>query len=546
MLTATRPRSVPDDQSAPTFLDRFDSALAQVPDRDAVIEGDTTLTYAELADRASRVSEGLRALGVGPGHRVVTQLPNWWETVVASWAVFLTGAVLVPVVTIYRRRELRFVIEQVDARAVITTGSYRGHDHGATARSVLAELRSQAPVVTVRAGPDTDSDGHGLPLEGLMGTAAEGPAARPAADDVAVVLYTSGTTADPKGVLHSHRTMLAEARDVAAWCGLDDDTTRVFMGSPLSHITGLSYGILLPVDLGCTTVLLDRWDADEAMRIIEAHGCTFTVSATPFLAGLTGSYAAAGTRSSLRTFVCGGADIPTQLVLRARRTMGTTVLRTYGSTELPTSTMADPTGDPSVEAAAEGAPTGGNEIAVRPDENGANELLVRGPELFLGYLDASLNVTAFDADGWFHTGDVADIDADGRLRITGRIKDIINRGGEKFSTAEVEAVLADVPGVRDVAIVGFPDPVLVERACACLVVDGVAPTLEQLRSAVVGAGLAIQKSPERVLLLDELPRTPSGKIQRYLLRERAAGTTAPVSGRNVVPIMQPRPEGRPS
>lgn len=544
MLTATHPRPVPAGAPTQTFPERLTAVLAQSPDRAAVIEGDTALTYAELHDRATRVSAALRTLGVRPGDRVVTQLPNWWETVVASWAVFLTGAVLVPVVTIYRRRELAFVIDQVDARAVITTGRYRGHDHAVTARSVLEELGSPATVVTMRSGPDTRADD--ILFEHLM-TAGQPDveAASVHADDIAVVLYTSGTTADPKGVLHSHRTLLAEVRDIASWCGLDE-SARVFMGSPLSHITGLSYGILLPVDLGGRVVLLDRWDAADAVRVIEANACTFTVSATPFLAELTDAYAKLDTRSSLRKFVCGGADIPTQLVLRAHRTMGTRVLRTYGSTELPTSTMSDPAGDPDVEASAEGAPTGGNEITIRPDQNGANELLVRAPELFLGYLDEALNAEAFDDDGWFRTGDVAHIDTDGRLRITGRIKDIINRGGEKFSTAEVEAVLADLPGVRDIAIVGYPDPLLVERACACLVVDGPVPTLEQLRDAIVAAGLAIQKSPEWVLLFDELPRTPSGKIQRYLLRACAADATAPARGRSLVPITQSRPEGNPS
>lgn len=206
------------------------------------------------------------------------------------------------------------------------------------------------------------------------------------------------------------------------------------------------------------------------------------------------------------------------------------MLRTYGSTELPTSTMADPDADPDVQAANEGLPTRGNEIEIRPDWSGADELVVRGPELFLGYLDPALNERAFDPDGFFRTGDLASIGADGRLAITGRIKDVINRGGEKFSAAEVEAVLSHLPGVRDVAVVGCPDPLLVERACACLVVEGDAPTIEQLRAAVVAAGLAIQKAPEQLLVLDELPRTASGKIQRFLLRDRA---TAAVLGPGV-------------
>lgn len=525
MLKATRP-AAPAMTPGETFPDRLLAAASRHPGGTALIEADVHLTHGDVLDRALRVAAGLRAIGVEPGDRVVTQLPNWWEAVVASWAVFLAGGVLVPIVPIYRSRESRFVLGQVDARAVITPSRYRGHDHANTMLEALADLGSSAPVVSVR-GPADDR----LRFEDLMACPAQESLPRTAlADDIAVVLYTSGTTADPKGVLHSHRTLLAEIRGVAAHCRLQREELRVFMASPLSHITGLCYGILLPVDLGGSTVLQDRWDADEAVGIIEGAACTFTVSATPFLAGLADRYAARGQQSNLHTFVCGGADIPADLVLRAHRVLGTTVLRTYGSTELPTSTMADPDADPDVQAANEGLPTRGNKIEIRPDRSGAGELVVRGPELFLGYLDPALNESAFDPDGFFRTGDLASIGADGRLAITGRIKDIINRGGEKFSAAEVEAVLSHLPGVRDVAVVGCPDPLLVERACACLVVEGDAPTIEQLRAAVVAAGLAIQKAPEQLLVLDELPRTASGKIQRFLLRDRA---TAAVLGSGV-------------
>ncbi len=218
MLKATRP-AAPAMTPGETFSDRLLAAASRHPGGTALIEADVRLTHGDVLDRALRVAAGLRAIGVGPGDRVVTQLPNWWEAVVASWAVFLAGGVLVP---IYRSRESRFVLGQVDARAVITPSRYRGHDHANTMLEALADLGSNAPVVSVR-GPADDR----LRLEDLMACPAQESLPRPAlADDIAVVLYTSGTTADPKGVLHSHRTLLAEIRDIAAHCRLQCEEVR--------------------------------------------------------------------------------------------------------------------------------------------------------------------------------------------------------------------------------------------------------------------------------------------------------------------------------
>jgi cyclohexanecarboxylate-CoA ligase len=512
VLTPTRPHAFDYDLPGLTFVDCLRRAVAEHGDVTAVVEGDFSATFAELAAAAERVATGLRERGVRPGDRVVTQLPNWWESVVVSWGTFLAGAVLVPVVPIYRTHEMRFIISQVQPRAVIAPAWFRSYPHAAELRTVIDELGVGAAVLSVR-GETPGAEA----LDALLDQTTEPSEAASRPDDIAVILYTSGTTSQPKGVLHSHQTLLAEARDVAAGCRLDG-ADRVFMASPLSHITGLSYGIVLPVDLGCAVVLQDRWDPQAAVRLIEESGCTFTVSATPFLRGLADAYDGRGP-SRLRVFVCGGADIPAELVRRASRIMGTRVVRTYGSTELPTSSMADPFGDLDAAATGEGKPMGRNEMVVR-DEGDGPELLVRGPELFLGYLDAELNQGAFTDDGYFRTGDQARVEIDSTVRITGRIKDIINRGGEKFSVAEVEALLLDCPSVRDVAVVSFPDPVLVERACAYVVpAPGCAPTLEELREHLLAAGLAVQKAPERLVIVADLPRTASGKVQRFVLRE---------------------------
>lgn len=528
VLQPTRAHACNYDLPPHTLPDILHRTASRVPERTAVVEGDHTLSFAELDTAARSVAAALADAGVRPGDRVLTQLPNWWETVVISWGVLLAGAVLVPVVPIYRAHELTFVIGELDPRAVIAPAEFRSYPHAGKLREVLDAKGSAAALFSVRGGvPGAAS------LDALLSGTVEG---RPQGSnrsaglaetssepgDIAVVLYTSGTTAQPKGVLHSHQTLLAEAMDVAGWCGLDGDDL-VFMASPLSHITGLSYAVVMPVWLECGLVLQERWEPDAAVALIQRHGCTFTVSSTPFLRELTGSYARLPeTRCALHSFVCGGADIPTDLVRSAIEVLAAAVLRTYGSTELPTSSMASPSSDLLTEADGEGKPMGRNEMVIQDCGDGP-ELLVRGPELFLGYVDERLNEAAFSADGFFRTGDQAQLDLDGTAHITGRIKDIINRGGEKFSVAEVEWVLLSHPDVADVAIVGFPDPILVERACAWVVpAAGKVPTVESLRECLIAAGLAVQKAPERVLLIDELPRTVSGKIQRFVLRQMVA------------------------
>jgi cyclohexanecarboxylate-CoA ligase len=523
VLTPTRPHGI----VAPGTDGRVGDLLVRTAGEHggdpAVVDGDRTLTYGELLDRARSFAAGLREGGFDRGDVALLQLPNWWETVVAAWGTWLAGGVVLPVVAIYRRHELSFVVRQARPRVVVAPEQHRGHRHAALLREVVAETGVPARVVTVRgAAPSADS------FEALADRVADrvadraadlpadGPAAGP--DDVALVLYTSGTTAAPKGVLHTHRTLLAEVAAMRSHCTLDRSDT-VFMPSPLTHITGLSYGVILPVALGSASVLLDRWDPDAACDTVERHGCRFTVSATPFLRGLTEAYAGRGARSSLRIFVCGGADIPPDLVVAAQRTLATSVLRTYGSSEMPTLAMV-PADVGAGLPDAEGPVMTGDAMTLRASEDGTQELLARGPELFVGYLDATLNASAFTDDGWFRTGDTATI-ADGTLRVVGRIKDIINRGGEKFSAAEVEWALLSHPDVEEVAVVGFPDPVLGERACAFVVPRGGAePDVDTLRTHLVAHGLAVQKAPERVVVVDALPRTASGKVQKFLLRGR--------------------------
>ncbi len=526
MLTATRPHALAGTGPAATLPELLATIAAQRGEAEVAIDARRRMSFADLDAAAARFAAGLATHGVRRGDVVMTQLPNWWETIVATWGCWKAGAVVIPVVTIYRAHELRFIMEQTRPSLLIAPAFYRGYDHAAELRRLVDQAGDPGTVVVaVREVAPTPGV---LPMEQLLDAPAV-PVVTPVAgpDEVAAVLYTSGTTSAPKGVLHSHRTLIAECASIKRLCRLTTDDV-IFMPSPLSHITGLCYGIILPVDVGCPVVLQDRWEPNVAKDLIERERCTFTVSATPFLRGLHDAYRDTGAGpSALSVFVCGGADIPPDLVRDAHRVLGTAVLRTYGSTEMPTLTMADPTGDLDAEADAEGSVIGDNAMRLQVDAEGSSELLAKGPELFLGYADASLNADAFTEDGYFRTGDAATVDDKGRLRISGRIKDIINRGGEKFSAAEVEWALLGHPAVAEIAIVGYPDPELGERACAFVVPGTVQPTLSMLRAHLLSLGMAVQKSPERLELISAMPRTASGKIQKFQLRQRLIAGPSP-------------------
>jgi cyclohexanecarboxylate-CoA ligase len=353
----------------------------------------------------------------------------------------------------------------------------------------------------------------------------EVPDVERSSQDVVLLLYTSGTESNPKGVLHSHDTLRHECRSIIDLYRLTTDD-RVLMPSPLTHITGLLYGLQLPLMLGTAVVLQDVWDVPTTLELIGQERCQFMVGATPFLHGIVHApELGAHDVSSLRVFACGGADIAPSLIEAARTRLDITASRLYGSTELPTSTGTPIDAPVDRHAEADGAAIGAAELRI-VDEGGEElppgtrgELQVRGPELCLGYLDPGLNERAFTDDGWLRSGDLAIADDQGYIRIAGRAKDVIIRGGENLSAREIEDLLLEHPDVVEVAVVGYPDEVMGERACA-FVVTGAALTLEQLVAFLRKRQVANQKLPEHLRVVDELPKTASGKIQKYRLRDR--------------------------
>jgi cyclohexanecarboxylate-CoA ligase len=506
------------------LIDGFVSACAAdgaTAAQAALVDGEITFTYAELEQQVRAIAGALHELGVRKGDVVSWQLPNWWEAVPLHHGILRCGGVSNPILSIYRRHEVEFILRQAETKVFVHPAVFRGFDY----RQMVAELAPQLPALTQTFVVRGEAQGGRGFEELLQGDAA--PAVDRAATDPAVLMYTSGTTADPKGVVHPHATLVRENHGCAESWGLTGED-RIFMPSPLTHITGLLYGVQLPSMLGSVVVLQDVWEPKQALRLIERHRCTFTAAATPFVYGLTHCEELDQRDiASLRWIGCGGADVPPGLVREAEVRLKATIARGYGSTEYPTATQAWVADPLAWRAETDGRPAEGTELRIVDDAgvelpNGERgELLVRGPERFTGYLVPPPGEVVFDAEGWFATGDMARLDAGGQLTIEGRKKDIILRGGENISVKEIEDHLYTHPKIADVAIVAMPDPIMVERACAFVVVAGdEPPTLPELTDYLLDRGLAIQKVPERLEQLDELPKNQAGKVQKFKLRER--------------------------
>jgi cyclohexanecarboxylate-CoA ligase len=506
----------------------LDDAVDRFPQRAAIVDGAACLSYTELGDRVIKATAGLRGLGVRRGDVVSFQLPNWWEALVLQLAILRVGAVSNPLMPILRERELRFMLDTARSRVLIVAETFRGYDHAALAERIRADLPTLEHVVVVRG-----NRAGALAFADLLGDTGDGSADRNRhPNDPVVLLYTSGTESEPKGVVHSHNTLGYEVRSILKLYSLTGDDV-VFMPSPIAHITGVLYGFHLATLLASTVVYQDVWEPERALQLVRDERCSFVVAATPFLHGLT--YHQELIRydvSSLRIFACGGADVPPDLIRAACERLGCVTVRVYGSTEFPTLTAGAVTDPLEKRATTDGRPIGLAEARVITDDGApagpgvVGDLFARGPEAFLGYLGRPSN-SCFTDDGWFDTGDRALVDAEGYVQIVGRSKDIIVRGGENLSAKEIEDLLYAHPDIREVAIVAIPDMVLVERACAVVVPrTGSNLRLADLVEFLGRLGIAKQKYPERLEIVDVLPRTPTGKVQKFRLREHVAARMA--------------------
>lgn len=511
---------------ADTIPQLIRSAAAAQPDKIAVRDASgATLTYAELLDRAARVAGFLAARGVRRGDVVTVCLPNWCDTVVIFLAAMQIGAVVNPVPVTYGRADLSFVLDKCDSRALVIPGRFRSADFTAVVAEMDTQLLTGRTVLRLAEG----AHDVGVAWAEALNHAPIGLDATVSADDPAAVLFTSGTESRAKGAVHTHNTILFGERALARALGIDGRDVA-FMPSPISHTTGFMHGVVMTLTMGGTLSLLDVFEGAAAARQLAAHHCTWTMGATPFLADIASALEASGLRlPELRYFMCGGAPIPEATVRRAAA-LGLRVMSIYGSTESPPHTVVHPA-DPEENAwTTDGRPLAGIETRVVspggddvPDGE-VGEEWSRGPNTFIGYLgEPELTAKDLDRDGWYHSGDLARRMPDGSIRISGRIKDIIVRGGQNISVREVEDYLCAHPAIHRAVVVGIPHPRLGETTCAVVVPHpGHSISLTELTQFLLAKGVAKFKLPERLEVWPSLPSNPSGKVQKFVIRQALA------------------------
>jgi cyclohexanecarboxylate-CoA ligase len=516
-------------------IDHLDDAVRAAPERTAFVgwnsaqQREIRLTYADLGDRVEKIAAGLVERGIGKGDVVAFQLPNWWEFIALFFACSRIGAVANPLMPIFRQRELRFMLGFAEARLAVVPATWRGFDHLAMLREIRPDLPKLAHVLAV-GGAGEDSFENAFLDRPPLSTAEKQKLAalRPGPNDVVELIYTSGTSGEPKAVMHTANTVLAPPRCFIADIPVTPGDV-IFMGSPYAHQTGFLYGMLMPVILATRTVALDLWSPRDAARLIEQEGVTWSMGSTPFVSdmvNLPGEPRARVART-LRTWVCAGAPIPRVLVQRAKAEMDLDVLSCWGMTENAGVTITRKSDPQEKVFTTDGRALPGTQVRVVDDRKSpvpadtVGHLQARGITHFVGYLKKpELNST--DVEGWFDTGDLARMDKDGYIRIVGRTKDVIIRGGENIPVAEVENLIYRHPMVAECAVVAIPDERLGERACAFVIAKPDARLdLRELTQFLSQQGMAKQYWPERLELVADMPRTPSGKIQKFKLREMA-------------------------
>jgi acyl-CoA synthetase len=512
------------------------TGLRDVPDHQFTVRSDRRPfrgTFGAVDDLACTVAAGLRARDIGPGDAVAFQLPNWVEAAATFYAIAYLGAIVVPIVHFYGAKEVGYILRRTRVKALVTADRF-GH------QDFLANLD------TIRAAGDADT------LEWVAVVGDEAPAGAVSFDDLlehgsvdepvavdpmapALIAYTSGTTADPKGVVHVHRTINAEIRQLSAMQanrGVPDDDPKaidMLTGAPVGHGIGMLAALLTPVFRRRNVHLIDVWDPKRVLAAMVEDHVSAGQGATFFLTSLLDhpDFDPAVHGPLMTHIGLGGAAVPIAVCERARA-IGIECTRSFGSTEHPSitgSTFDDPFDQ---RARTDGKPLPGVEMRLVDEQGRAvgvgdpGEIVSRGPDCFFGYTDPARTAEALDRDGWYSTGDIGVLDAEGCVAITDRKKDIIIRGGENISAQEVEELIVRIPGVAECAVVAAPDPRLGEHAAVFVrMMSGHDdPSLGVVRAHLEAAGLARQKWPEEVRSVAEFPRTPSGKVQKFVLREQ--------------------------
>lgn len=517
-----------------TILDSLNEAVYQYPDKVALVsykiedQSEKSFTYREMLHTANKISLGLKRLGVQKQDIVSCQLPNWWEFTLLYIACRRIGAVLNPLMPIFRERELSFMLKHTESKVLIVPKVFRKFDHEKLAYQLQKNIESLEHVVVVGGEGENSFEklllNHGLDNDPqILNTLND---VSITADDIAQLVFTSGTTGEPKGVMHTANTLFSNIVPYAKRLHLSKDDV-IFMGSPMAHQTGFMYGLIMPVLLKAKAVLQDVWDVNTAIDLIHKHEVTFTMASTPFLNDL--SEAVLDTHQSLdslKLFLCAGAPIPSTLVQKARQNMGVKVISAWGMTECGAVTTTRPEDDDERSFNTDGLPLPGVEVKIVDDHgevlppHQSGTLMIRSCSNFGGYMKRPhLNETS--EDGWFDTGDIAYLDEQGYIRIAGRKKDVIIRGGENIPVAEVESLIYLHPDIATVALVPYPDERMGEKACAIVKLKEGAHqiVLKDLVDFLKMHNLANQYLPERLEIWENIPMTPSGKIQKFKLRD---------------------------
>lgn len=456
-------------------------------------------TFADVELGARRLAAGLHRRGVGPGDVVALQLPNWMEAAVTFWASAFLGAVVVPIVHFYGRKELGHILATSRPKVFITVEEFGR-------MKFEPDLAADIPIV----GLIGDNFVELLDDEPMADTLPADPASP------ALIAFTSGTTSNPKGVIHSHQTLGFETRQLLE--NHTEDGGRQLTATPIGHFIGMLSALLIPVLEGAPIDLCDVWDPGKVLKLMDAEGLSIGGGPPYFITSLLDHPGCTDAhRSRFTTVGLGGSTVPVA-VPRRLADLGVFVFRSYGSTEHPSITGSRLTAPENKRLYTDGNLRPGVEIKL----TGEGEILSRGPDLCLGYTDDELTERAFDDEGWYHTGDIGVLDEDGYLTITDRKADVIIRGGENISALEVEEVLLGMPSVAEAVVVAAPDPRLGERTAAVLRVrEGHAmPTLDEVRDHFKASGVAIQKWPEELHQVADYPRTASGKVQKFRVRDQ--------------------------
>jgi cyclohexanecarboxylate-CoA ligase len=506
---------------AGTYWGLVDKRATATPDAlFAVDEDERKLSFEEYRDACERCAAGLAELGVGEGTAVSWILPSWLEAIILMGALSRLGAVQNPILPIYRHREVGFAVRQSGAALLVVPGVFRKFDFAAMARDIAAEQEGLEVWVADRDLPDGDPSN--LPPVSRLDPGQEAP--------VRWLFYTSGTTADPKGALHTDPTLIAGASGLKRVCGLDA-RDRIALVFPVTHVGGVGW-LIAGLQTGAAQIVVAVFDATTAIPLMSRYGVTQATAGTAFHQAYLEAQRAQPDEPlfpDVKAFPGGGAPKPPQLHHDLKAEMGGAgIVSGYGLTECPIVVMnsIDDSDEKLAHTEGRANPPGEMQIKIvklagglaKAGEEG--EIRVKGPQLCKGYLDPALNETAFDEEGFFRTGDLGSLDLEGFLTITGRLKDVIIRNGENISAKEVEDLLYQHPKVSDVAVIGLPDPRTGERCCAVVSCrDADAPLeFEEMATFLKGQALMLQKIPEQLEIISEIPRNPTGKILKHELR----------------------------